>query len=246
MFGAERHEDLADALPVPPGGTVVDLGCGTGPTLTALAARPQGAGRLVGIDVAEPPLDPRLTGDPRVERVVADLDEPLPFADASVDAAVSHNVVECLRDPAALLREAARVLVPGGRLLLAHTDFDTLVFAASDVALTRRLVHHFCDTVQPWMAHADGTVGRRLAGLGARSPLAVERTFAWAGHTTTLEPGGPGDDALALVAADARRAEDLAPCVDAWLADQRARAARGEFLFSATDYGVLLRKPGNG
>jgi len=94
------------------------------------------------------------------------------------------------------------------------------------------------------MAHADGSVGRRLAGLGARSPLAVERTFAWVGHATTLEPGGPGEDALALVAADARRAEDLAPCVDAWLADQRARAARGEFLFSATDYGVLLRRPG--
>jgi SAM-dependent methyltransferase len=58
---------------------------------------------------------------------VADLDEPLPFVAGSFDAALSHNVLECLREPEPFLAEVARVLVPGGHLLLGHADPDTVV-----------------------------------------------------------------------------------------------------------------------
>jgi hypothetical protein len=51
------------------------------------------------------------------------------------------------------------VLRPGGRALLVHTDFDTLVFASSDLALTRAVVHAFAD------AGPGGTLGRDLFGL---------------------------------------------------------------------------------
>src|SRR3712207_7038897 len=47
--------------------------------------------------------------------------------------------------------EVARVLRPGGHLLLGHTDFDTMVFNASDIELTRRLVHANADTQEKWI-----------------------------------------------------------------------------------------------
>ncbi len=238
MFGAERHENLATALPVPSGGAVVDLGCGPGSTLDALAARLERSTRLVGVDMKAGALT-----DERCEYVAADLNTPLPFAENTFDAAVCHNVIECLDDPPAFIRGVARILRPGGHLLLGHTDFDTLIFSAHDVALTRRLVHRFCDTVQPWMTVADGTVGRRLVGLGTRSPLDLIRTFAWVGHHTTFEPDGPAHMAASLVAADGRRDPELHDQVDRWLADLADQADQGTFLYSINDYAVLLQKP---
>jgi SAM-dependent methyltransferase len=228
---------------VPAGGRVVDLGCGVGLTLAVLAARLDGAARLVGVDAKAWRLDERLAGDPRVESVVADLEEPLPFATATFDAGICHNVLEDLRAPDVFLVEAARVLAPGGHLLLGHSDFDTLVFSSSDLELTRRIVHRFSDTVQPWMTTANGTIGRELLAVGRRSPLEVVRTFAWVGHHTSFQEGGPAHTAATLVANDARRDAALAPHVDGWLEDLRAQAGRGEFFYSLNDYAVLLRKP---
>jgi hypothetical protein len=56
------------------------------------------------------------------------------------------------------------VLKPGGRLLLAHTDWDTQVWNGTDKRLIRKMVHAFCDWKQSWMEHAEGWMGRKLAG----------------------------------------------------------------------------------
>jgi len=50
--------------------------------------------------------------------VIADLNAPLPLADSSADVAVSISVLEHLRRPDRFLAEVARILRPGGRLLL--------------------------------------------------------------------------------------------------------------------------------
>lgn len=219
----------------------MDLGCGQGLTLQVLSARPDGTLQLVGVDQRSD----AMFGD-RVDYVVADLNERLPFEDRSFDAAVCQNVIECLRDPQAFIAEVTRILVPGGHLLLGHSDFDTLVFSATDLALTRRLVHRFCDTVQPWMTAADGTIGRRLVALGRRSSLELVQTFAWVGHHTTFEPDGPAYIAATLVAQEGRRDPELRERVDEWLADLEQQAQHGEFFYSINDYAVLLRKQANG
>ncbi|GIJ46669.1 methyltransferase [Virgisporangium aliadipatigenens] len=237
MFGPQRHQNLAAALPVRPGGAVVDLGCGSGLTLAALAARVEDSSLLVGVDQK-----PGGRANRRIRHVIANLDERLPFGDATVDAALSQNVIESLPDPQAFLAEAARILAPGGHLLLGHSDFDTLVFSSADLALTRSLVHRFCDTVQPWMTVADGTIGRRLVGLARRSPLTLVRTYAWVGHHTTFEEGGPAHTAANLVAQEGRRDPALKGSVDGWLADLERQARDGELFYSLNDYAVLLRK----
>ena len=185
-----------------------------------------------------------LVGDPNVETVVADLDGALPFADASFDAAVCSDTLECLHGKQEFLREVERILEPGGHLVLAHTDFDPLVFSSPDLDLTRRLVHAFADTKEAWMAASDGTIGRRLVRIARRSPFELLEALAWVASDTDLEPGGRADVAVKGIRGAVRRDghDDLAAALDGWVAELRASAERGEFFFSVNDYAVLLRK----
>lgn len=109
------HDILAAYTGVEAGQLLVDLGCGHGTTLTAVAARTPGA-VLVGIDIAADSLASAahiLGGAALMAR--ADLSRPLPLPDATADVIVCHNVMELLVDPAALFTEIDRVLRVGGR-----------------------------------------------------------------------------------------------------------------------------------
>lgn len=243
MFGPQRHENLAACLPARSGDTVLDLGCGKGPTLAALARRLDEGTRLIGIDRTEPQLGSALVADPRVETLIADLNAPLPLPDASADAAVCFNVLECLTRKGEFLSEVARVLVPGGHLLLGHADFDTIVLNTSDLPLTRQLVHAYADTTESWMDASDGTMGRKLLEFARRSPFEVVGTFAWVGVHTEFAADGPAHVAVHGIVEAARQHAGLADRVDEWVADLEALDRRGTFLYSINDYAVLLRKP---
>jgi len=238
---SERHRRLAAALPEPALPRVVDLGCGGGLTLAALRARFGPGLELIGVERREPGLDPALA----VTTVVADLNKPLPFEDESIGAAVCHNTLEALLSVDAFLGEVARVLAPGGHFLLGHNDLDTIVFSSSELDLTRRLVHAFADSQQEWMDAADGTIGRKLPAIAARTPLEHVATMAWVVLDTDLAAGEPADTAIRGITDAVRRDQhhDLASQLEAWIDDLRVRAANGEFLFSVNDYAVLLRKP---
>jgi SAM-dependent methyltransferase len=222
---------------------VLDLGCGRGPTLAALARRLDEGARLIGLDLRQPQLTEPLAADPRVETLVADLNAPLPLPDGSADAAVCFNVLECLTRKDDFLSEVARVLVAGGHLLLGHADFDTIVFNTSDLALTRQIVHAFADTTASWMETSDGTMGRKLLELARRSSFEVIQTLAWVGVHTDFSDGGPARTAVRAMVESAGQHPGLAGRIDGWVADLEALDRRGAFLYSINDYAVLLRKP---
>jgi len=238
---SQRHRRLAAALPEPSLPRVVDLGCGGGLTLAALRERFGPGLELIGVERREPELDTALAAT----TVVADLNKPLPFEDESIGAAVCHNTLEALLSVDAFLGEVARVLAPGGHFLLGHNDLDTIVFSSSELDLTRRLVHAFADSQQEWMDAADGTIGRKLPAIAARTPLEHVATMAWVVLDTDLAAGEPADTAIRGITDAVRRDQhhDLASQLEAWIDDLRVRAANGEFLFSVNDYAVLLRKP---
>lgn len=234
--GPEPHRSLAAALPVRGRGPLVDLGCGRGPTLQALRDHLGPEVQLTGVEKELPVLDERLARDANVRPVAADLREPLPFPDASFEAACCHNTLECLPEKQAFLREVARVLRPAGCLLLSHTDFDTMVFNASDVDLTRRLVHANADTQEKWMDASDGMIGRKLVAIARHSPFECSETFAWVTVHTDFEQDSVAHTAVRSIAATVRRDHhhELASRFDDWVDDLRTLAERASFSTAST------------
>jgi ubiquinone/menaquinone biosynthesis C-methylase UbiE len=114
----ERHWHTARhalaRMPVEPGDTVLDLGCGSGYALRALREAAD-AGRAYGLDGApEMARNARsYTDDPRVGYVVGDF-QSLPFAADSVDHCFSMEAFYYAPDPVGALEELRRVLRPGG------------------------------------------------------------------------------------------------------------------------------------
>jgi demethylmenaquinone methyltransferase/2-methoxy-6-polyprenyl-1,4-benzoquinol methylase len=116
LDGRWRRAVAAVALRSQPEARVLDVGTGTGKLAQAVARHDQQA-HVIGVDFAEPML--RLARR-RVAVAAAD-GLRLPFADAQFDAVVSAFVVRNLADVRAGLREQARVLRPGGRLVVLET-----------------------------------------------------------------------------------------------------------------------------
>ena len=103
------------ASELPPGcRLVVDLGCGPGNSATHLRDR---IPDVVGIDHAKAMLHRARLRDARLLLVRGDA-RCVPLREGSVDAVTFHSVLYLLPDRAAALRETARVLRPGGRVVL--------------------------------------------------------------------------------------------------------------------------------
>ena len=96
---------------------VLDLGCGTGRHALWMAAR---GAAVTAVDFSQGMLTEarRKPAADKVQFLVHDLHEPLPFADASFDLIVSGLVLEHLRDLGQFFAEARRVLRPHGRAIV--------------------------------------------------------------------------------------------------------------------------------
>jgi ubiquinone/menaquinone biosynthesis C-methylase UbiE len=125
---------------------LLDLGTGTGRTLELFSQRFE---RGIGLD-----LNQSMLAYARSKLAAQDLNHAqvrhgdlynLPFSDAVADAVIMHQVLHYLADPAAAISEAARVLAPGGRLMVVdfaphdleflrdHHAHERLGFAASQI-----------------------------------------------------------------------------------------------------------------
>lgn len=138
----ERMIEVVAALPLPPGASALEAGCGPGHLLVALVA----AGlRTCGIDTSSQMLGAaveRLADRGRGNAAylaLADLQQ-LPFPDDCFDLVCTAGVVEYLDDDVRPLEELSRVLRPGGYLLYPITNAWSPVLCGGSLleALKRR------------------------------------------------------------------------------------------------------------
>lgn len=148
-------------LELPEPARLLEIGCGVGAELELIAQRHPGIS-LFGIDLSDSHIGAAaraLTG--RAQLVQAN-GASLPFADASFDVVMTIWLLEHVPQPVAVIREALRVLGPGGRLILTEVDNATFRFSPEQPAI-RDWWNRFCE--QQRRGGADPRVGRSLPAL---------------------------------------------------------------------------------
>ena len=123
---------------LPAASSVLDVGCGTGLVGRVLRARGF-VGRLLGLDISRASLDIAEQSGAYDALEHADLQQPLPVEDDSVDAVVCVGVMTYLPEVEVVWREFARVARPGG--LVVATQREDLWLSRDCQAVVGRLQH---------------------------------------------------------------------------------------------------------
>ena len=202
-----------------PGQTVLDLGSGGGIDVLLSAKRVGPTGKVYGLDMTDEMLalareNQRKAGATNVEFLKGTI-EAIPLPDKSVDVIISNCVINLSADKDAVLREAFRVLKPGGR------------FAVSDVVVRGEVPADVRRSMELWVgciagaleddeyaaklkaAGFDGRRGRALARLSTSTTRARSSPRA-ASTSIAIAPQVEGKFASAFIRA--RKPEAKACC----------------------------------
>jgi ubiquinone/menaquinone biosynthesis C-methylase UbiE len=236
----EARQRIDAALAARAGDRVLDVGCGTGEQVRALAARVGPTGRAVGLDPSETMLaEARARG--RGARAPAEYRPgdvyALPFPDDAFDACLAEKLFTHLADPERALAELYRVTRAGGRVVVASSDMETLVVDAPDRALTRRILNHFSDSL------VNGRVGRQLPRLFREAGFADIAVWPVTEVVTDLAQAAGAFDFPAL--AERARAADRVSAEEAarWSEHLWAAGRDGRFFSAVSVFVVSGHKP---
>jgi ubiquinone/menaquinone biosynthesis C-methylase UbiE len=136
-FFTRVMKEYLDAMHIDSAKTVLDMGCGTGVAARAIARRPGFAGKITAIDISPYLVDvgARLAEEEGIGDCVdfraGDMQQ-LDILEGAFDAVILHTLVSHVTDPFSFLKEAARVVKPGGMVGIFDGDYATLTFSHHD------------------------------------------------------------------------------------------------------------------
>jgi SAM-dependent methyltransferase len=195
------------------GETVLDLGSGGGIDVLLSAKRVGTGGKVYGLDMTDEMLalareNQRKAGATNVEFLKGTI-EAIPLPDQSVDVIISNCVINLSVDKDAVLREAFRVLKPGGR------------FAVSDVVMRGDVPAEIRRSLELWVGCVAGAL---------RDDEYVSKLQAAGFVDAGVEPWRvyQVDDARAFLAEAGIDVERIAPEVDGKIASAFIRARKPE------------------
>ena len=196
-----------------PGQAVLDLGSGGGIDVLLSANRVGPTGKVYDLDMTDEMLtlareNQRKAGTTNVEFLKGTI-EAIPLPDESVDVVISNCVINLAADKAAVLREAFRVLKPGGR------------FAVSDVVIRGELPPEIRRSLELWVGCVAGALKDQeyVSGLQAAGFIEVD-VEPWRTYQV--------DDARAFLSESGLNVDEIAAEVDGRVASAFIRARKPE------------------
>jgi SAM-dependent methyltransferase len=185
LFSEPHNRPLFDAVIAAAGATagtrLLDIGCGTG---LALQLATELGATVTGVDISAGLLAIASERVPTADLRRADL-QSLPFQNESFDAAIAVNAFQFAENPLAAIADAARVLVPRGRLAVGmfaepeRAQSTAIHLAMSALTPPSRETEH-----APYALSAPGNLESALASAGLTIADAGEVECVWAYAST--------------------------------------------------------------
>lgn len=213
------------------GDQLLDVGCGTGDDVRALAQLVGPTGRAVGVDASA-------TMVAEARKRAEGLDLPvayhqgdachLAFPDGTFDGCRAERVLQHLDDPDLALAELVRVARSGARIVVVEPDYGTLVIRGADEAVTGRILRkrreHF----------RSATIGRRLPEICKKLGL-VQMSITLLTNSST-DITRPGERRLLRKYAGAANSAGLVSEAQAvtWLAELEEAGRTGRYRHALT------------
>jgi ubiquinone/menaquinone biosynthesis C-methylase UbiE len=225
-----RHRLIADGTQLVPRTRLLEVGTGVGAVLAVLGQEFPGIS-LTGVDIEPKQLEfaRRHLERAGIEATLVQADAlALPFADESFDYVWMMWLLEHIHDAPAALREARRVLVPGGRITAIEVDYSTCRAEPTTPAMDAL----FRAMVQGMAAAGWSDAGTRLPGwlreAGFRDVDEGERPYWWTGADLARQANYAADVMESALDALAQQPGANEEELRAGLTDLRALANRAD------------------
>ena len=239
-FYQEIKRRSYDLLDLHDGDRFLDLGCGTGDDVVALAARVGPTGRAVGVDFSATMIAEAERRRPgRAQNIAFQQGDAhhLDFPDNTFDGCRAERLLQHAAEPQTVLAEMARVAKPGARIVVWESDLDMLVFDAPDRATSRTMARYICDGFK------NGAIGKEVYRRFQEAGLTDVQTVCLSRALTDFALTESAFD----LRASARKAavEGLVTETAAadWIASLAAAAASGRFIGAVAGFLTNGRKP---
>jgi ubiquinone/menaquinone biosynthesis C-methylase UbiE len=226
-----QRSRVIELLAPRPGERILDVGCGPGHLIGEIADLVGSGGRACGVDLSEPMLALAARTNVELAHVT---DTTLPFDDSVFDAAAATQTYEFVEKLSAALAELHRVLLPGGRVLILDTDWDSLIWHSRDGARMQRVLDGWRRRVAD--PHLPRTLAPRLRAAG----FEVTRREVFPILDTTGDERSYSAHQINHLGASATGVP--AAVLEDWAAELQDLARAGEYFFSLNRYIFLAAK----
>lgn len=228
-------------LALPPSARVLEVGCGTGAVLRALAHRSDFTGQALGVDQCAHFIDAANAfaraegvGD-RIAFEVGDA-HGLDFPPATFDVVIAHTLISHVTEPLAVLAEMTRLVRPGGTVVVFDGDYASLTYAYPDHGFGHRM-----DAALATSTFNNPRIMRDLPRLLPQFGLRLETAWGEAvveiGHASYFrsfaETYVPYVKKTGLLPAQA---------IEAWHKEQRQAMENGTFFAACNYYTYMARR----